>query len=726
MELFLQQSSSFDILLSEMANRQYFPLIFFLSLAIILSGCGIFGPVGEWFSQGYENTTSYFNAYYNAKSNFNAAETEVQAFLLSQQGKSQSTLQGSQIPATAKQKFGIVIDKCSNILSFYPKSSLVDDALFLIGKSYFYQGEYVRAERKFSELLAQYPASEHVFECQLWFLKTLQKLNRNDDAMKTGEALAQSAREAGEDDVAGEAHFIIGSMYVSQNLSQKALEQFEKAVEVAEDNVLRASTQVRLGDVLFSLEEYERASAAYLKVSAFTSDIYLNYYGRVQAAIAQRSLKKYDSALEILDGLARDFKFNDYANAIRFEHANTLALAGKTDDAVHEYRYVDTTYARTEIGAKAAFELGQLLQTRYGDYQNAKIEYEHASANPTVTVAPAALKKNTALTRYFQLHANFARNDSMLYWYDVDSIWIVKDTTRHSPVKNFVPPQSDSLKLTLIADTLQRLPDSTTTAGVSDSSIAQPVGPQIVRPTKDSLITILSSIAYQLGEVFYSDLEVADSALFWFNQSLKLRVDSVQAPRILFIVAEIIRSNPQRYGDPKETYDRLLREFPSSSYTEKAKAALGLPLAPKALDPAGPYYAQAESLVESGQYHKAVKTFTEVTEKFQKSSLVAKSKYSIAWIYEHRLSKPDSALSYYKDIVENFGNTEYAVAAKRKIPDAPSSKTAPTQAPADSLSKPAAQPPQVIPKSDIGPEERDVRKATPTDSTQRRRRIIKD
>ncbi|MBI3578357.1 MAG: hypothetical protein HY089_02970, partial [Ignavibacteriales bacterium] len=384
----------------------------------------------------------------------------------------------------------------------------------------------------------------------------------------------------------------------------------------------------------------------------------------------------------------------------------------------------DSTYARTEIGAKAAFELGQLLQTHYGDYPNAKMAYEHAAANQALTVASAALKKNAALTRYLQLHAAFARHDSMLYWYDVDSIWVVKDTSRYSLVKTVIPSRPDTLKVKLTADTLHKALDSTAVASISDSSAAQPIGPHIVRPKKDSLLAALSSDAFQLGEVFYSDLDVADSALFWYNQSLKLRVDSVQAPRILFVVAEIIRSNPQRYGDPKETYDRLFREFPSSSYADKAKAVLGMVSTPKVLDPAEPYYAQAESLVESRQYQKAVEKFIEITEKFQKSPLVAKSKYSIAWIYENRLSNPDSALSYYKNIVEHYSTTEYAVAAKRKIPEAPAPKTAPTQAPPDSLSKPAAQP--LIPKADLDPGEKNFRRVAPADSTRGKRRVVKE
>ena len=54
-----------------------FSLVLFLSLS--QAGCSVFDTLGGWISQGYDNTVSYFNAFYNAKNLFDEAEAEVLA-----------------------------------------------------------------------------------------------------------------------------------------------------------------------------------------------------------------------------------------------------------------------------------------------------------------------------------------------------------------------------------------------------------------------------------------------------------------------------------------------------------------------------------------------------------------------------------------------------------------------------------------------------------------------
>jgi hypothetical protein len=55
----------------------------------------------------------------------------------------------------------------------------------------------------------------------------------------------------------------------------------------------------------------------------------------------------------------------------------------------------------------------------------------------------------------------------------------------------------------------------------------------------------------------------------------------------------------------------------------------------------------------------------------------------MGWLYENCLSKPDSALSQYKQVVELYGTTAYANAALRRIPQS----LGPPAAPSDSLEK---------------------------------------
>lgn len=698
-----------------------------VSLALLLSGCSVFGPVGEWFSQGYENTVSYFNAYYNAERLFTEAEEEIIAANLATRGKSSPTSPAVPIPATAKQKLTLVIDKCSNILSFSPTSSLVDDALFLIGKSNFYQGEYVKAERKFSELLAQFPDGPLTLDAQLWFLKTLHRLDKFEDAERAGELLIEAAAGAEEPAIAGEASVVLAEVAEEQINPSLAVERYERAVEVLNDGFERATIQAKVGDILMTMQEYDRAMAAYQKVGGYTSDLYLLYYGRLQTARAARELKEYEQALDLFDELLGDFRFFPYENVIRYEVGKTLALNGEITEAIDQYRYVDTTFARTEMGVRAAYELGRLLQYEVGDYVQAKVAYEHASNLPALEESRLAQKRNVALSKYFELQRTYIVVDSLLMVHENDSLWPLPDT--------LAVVQGDTLIRELVAAADTTVRDSTGMSGtilalrsdsLSSDSTASSVPAKRLKP--DSLRAVLSGIAYGLGELFYSELEIPDSSFFWYNQSLRLHQDSLTAGRTFFILAEIIRSNPEKeYGDAGELYRRLIREAPASAYAEEARSRLGIPKPAKDIDPAQSAFARAESLLVSGNHPAALEAWKDLVRLYPNSPFAAKSDFALAWLYEKHLSMPDSALAHYKRIVEQYGSTEYSKVAMRRITDPELNPPAAQQAASDSLAKPPVpQADPAKPKIDLDPEEERLFKARSDTSKTRRGKVKED
>src|SRR5574338_68954 len=97
-------------------------LIAVTSLLLLLSGCSV-----------WENFTTYFNLYFNTASLFEDAETEI----LSQKRDLFSN-DPLLIPGTAKQALIKVIEKSSKLLQFYSTSSYVDEALMMLGKSFYF------------------------------------------------------------------------------------------------------------------------------------------------------------------------------------------------------------------------------------------------------------------------------------------------------------------------------------------------------------------------------------------------------------------------------------------------------------------------------------------------------------------------------------------------------------------------------------------------------------
>ena len=618
---------------------------FFLLIVFLASGCSVFTPVGNTISQGYENTVSYFNGYYNAKRLFNEAEDEVFAAAVAVRGKEVPGNQVSLIPGSAKQKFGQVIDKCSNILAFHPTSSLVDDALLLIGKSFFYQAEYLKAERKFTELLAQYPKSSLVLEAQLWYAMTEEKLGNWDEGIRLSDATVLSAHSSGEKKIEGQAHQLLGLLYRRTKQTEKAILEYEKTIALSSDNELKRDAQVSLGDILFATDKYQKAIEAYLRVQEYTSDIYFTYYSKLQASIAFRKIGEYQKGLLLVNAMIEDFRNKEYLPALFFERANNYFASGKRDEAVNDYIHIDTTYARTEYAFKSAFQLGMMYEREMGNYKSA-LKYYSELNSPNVPAAVAeGRQKYFALTRYFNAWQQRATADSLLA--------VLQDTVHSN--------KNDTLSLAG-SDTSQR--------AVIQSTVRSNVF------SADSLHALKAIVAQELGDVFYSEVVAPDSAVYWYTQSLELNSDRMRSPRILYILAELSRTNPKKnIPAPEEYYHRLNHDFPESVYAEEARRFLGKTNSIAKSDGAADSYSQAETMLEKKQYREALKKLRATVLSYPNSPLAAKSEFAIGWILEHHLAQPESAMVQYKRVIKNHAGTPYAAAASKRTLEVPPSDT---------------------------------------------------
>lgn len=671
-------------------------LILLLLPVVGLTGCSVFGTVGEWISQGYENTVAYFNAYYNAKTLFDEAEAEVLAAQLAAKGKTAQTGASAAPVAIPKQKFTAVIDKCSNILAFSPKSSVVDDALFLIGKSFFYQEDYVKAERKFTELVAQYPNGELALDGELWLLKTLYHLKRFDDAKRVGASLAEAATAAGENVIAADALATLGDIAAAQEQYDLGLERFRNAVEQSDDDKAKADYALKSADLLFTLEQYAKAADAYLLVEQYDPLPYTLYYSQLQSAICYRFVDDFDRALAVLGKIEADYRFLEYRGTIRLERAEVLSQSGRLADALEAYKLVDSLYYRTDVGAKGALKLAELLQYDLDDYKGAKIAYERAATAGPQDQVQRAQRMSAAMGRYFTLWREFDKADSILTYIDVDSVWIARDSSGVPILRETVVDSAqkepavaktdtagqkpDSLiqraKLsTPPTDTLNQSSDSTYAEAPENAAVApggKPKYQMIPRPDRNTTASSRALASYQLGELFHADLDAPDSTYFWLNRAIHFELDSLKAPRALYLMAGIANADSLgRFGDGRELYRFILSAYPKSNIAEESRVALGYPPAIKVTDLAKSRFFFAESLFQAGHYQRAVDSLSVLARESTDSTYLPKSLYTIAWIYEHELKKPDSAISQYRALAAKFGTTMYGIAATRRIPPPP-------------------------------------------------------
>jgi len=603
-----------------------------LLLPIIFAGCSVFSPIGDAISGGYDNTVSYFNLYYNARRAFSDAEAEILAAATAARGKNMPGSPQSTVSANAQKNLDLVIDKCSNILAYHPKSSLVDNALMLVGKAHYYRAEFSKAERKFSELISQYPGSEFLIEAHLWFARTQLKLGRKQDALKSADALIIAASEQGEDDIRSEAYFLIAAIHESQNAAERAMEFYEKAAEAADDDELKANAYAKGGDLYLAAGQYEKALDAFSRVRESSNDVYLLFQSKLQSSIAYRSLQRFDKALSLVGEITDNYMYKDYFGSALLERATILMASGRAEEAVDQYRALDTLYVRTEVGTKASYELGDYFERTNGDYSRAKDYFARAAAMPGLPVAAVSAKKLTALTSYFVYKNKLSIVDTLFRagWDSVPS-----------------PKTPDRLALT---DSLAR----------KDTVVAAPV--QRILISQDSLDNAVAQYAAVLGDLFYAELGNPDSAIYWLTVALGKKANKDKAPRILYTLTQLAESYPGKTPKtPAEYQDDLVRNFPRSFFARQIRGpSTALKDIESPSDSAEQEYAVAEGLLESGKYTLALDRLQKITTAYPSSPVSAKSQYAIGWVYEYKLGRPDTARVKYKSLLGRYPNSPYS------------------------------------------------------------------
>ncbi len=121
---------------------------------------------------------AYFNTVYNAKNYFREGRKEIRHDTL----------------VTDSKNFDKAIEKSTAIIVKYPDTRWVDDALFMMGASYYYKGDYARSLDRMEFLVQNYPGSGYEYETQYLIGLANYKLNRYGSAVAAFKEAMTSGR----------------------------------------------------------------------------------------------------------------------------------------------------------------------------------------------------------------------------------------------------------------------------------------------------------------------------------------------------------------------------------------------------------------------------------------------------------------------------------------------------------------------------------------------------
>ena len=660
----------------------YIKLVLFIVPVLFLAGCSTWG-----------NFTTYFNRYYNTKVLFEKAEAQILA-----QKKDLFDTEELLVPGIATQSLTNVIKDASKILQFNSDTKYVDDALMILGKSFYYQGNYQKALRKFEELISTQNESDLILEAKLWIAKTELKLKMESQSLSSFATLIQDAITESESEIIQDAYIEVISYYIKQEDYNSAIKSVNDFLKVSEDEDINSRVLYELGKLYNYNNDYVNAENTFLKAIDLSSDYNIIYHSKIELAKSYRNNNKLTEAFSLLDEMNSEDKNAENFAEIELEKGLTYLKQNNVEEAEDILVKVDTTYPNTLFSAIAKYKLGEINEKEFRNFEKAKMYYQRTG----FSTLPIELKDNNSkkvsiFNNYFKLVDGinlFKRQidyindpdeflkDSLVYYKQKEiererllsannlptntNINIPNNVIKNNQNNTNIQPElTDKEKNKFNKD--PKLNANKTTNTTSSVNLNKVVTPPI-RPTvsADSLKELILNYQFELGTLFATEFNLPDSVYKYFNYILTNFPNSRFQTQSLFALGNYYLTT----GDTLKA-DSLFLDIYTNHKSERivnsAALILNKPIIDFDYDPAKELYNKAEEKLEKGDYNIAIKEFLDIYKNNTESDYAPKALYAIGWTLENNLSNPDSAASIFNKITREYPRSVYANALVDKV-----------------------------------------------------------
>ncbi len=313
---------------------------------------------------GIVNSCVYYNTFYLARKNFNQAES-------SREKANRDLASGGEISGYQE-----AIKKASKVLSEHPGSSWFDDALFVIGKSFYYLGDYAKAERKFRELLSNFPDSKFADESRFFLGKSRYRLENYLLAKEVFQEFIESSKN---DEWRAEALYLMAEMSAEQDLDEEAIGYYQQFVAKYKSNFRTREIYYKIGQLMFESEKYQQAAEYFALAAEAAEEAKPKFEARYREGSALYRIDSIQAGLALFEKLKSEQEDSVYLGNVLLRIAEGKNLLGEERESILLYDEIATNFVQRIESAEAYYQLGQIAQNDWGDLVVAKDMYEMAS-----------------------------------------------------------------------------------------------------------------------------------------------------------------------------------------------------------------------------------------------------------------------------------------------------------------------------------------------------------
>lgn len=331
----------------------------------------------------------YFNTFFNAKKSFNAAE----------KARSKS----DRVSAGARE-YQAAIEKALKVVESHPNSKYYDDAVFMLAVSYFHTQQFGKAERRFRELLANYPETDFARRSQVYLAKTKLELGDIDDAMTMFAEIFDTGTDK---NFKADAAMGLGRYHHQEKDYAQARRYFLAVRDSLGEAPAQLESQILVADGYLELFQFKDALGAFLQVLGMEPGKEQKYHALYSASICSFRLQRINDGMSYLGELINDEVYFDSLGILQLTTAEGYEYDDDLAQAEAAYEEVISTSEKNRWRATAYYRLGLIYQIDYDQLTEAKKYYDLAAdTDRRISVAADAILRSSDIGKL----AKFARS----------------------------------------------------------------------------------------------------------------------------------------------------------------------------------------------------------------------------------------------------------------------------------------------------------------------------
>lgn len=356
--------------------------VILLSILLVISSCST--KKKSWVNRQYHNTTAKFNGYFNGNESVRLGVKKLHAKHIDDFTDILSVYPTGDLKKSKKihsymdkaiKKGSIVIQRHSMKIKGKEYCKWIDDNYFMIGKSYFYKGEFDEAIKTFSFINNEYKKNEIIYKSSLWLIRSYVEKGDFSSAKSELDQLISNKRFP--DKLEKQLAIVASDYYIQRGDYSQAVTELTNATQLIKRKRKKARHYYILAQLYQQDKNHKQAQKYYKLVLKSNPEYVMTFNAKMNLARSLESGNKDSKKMkEKLLKMTKDDKNKEYLDQIYYTLAEMDMNNKDTISAIENYTLSAVNSIQNNSQKAISFLKLGVIEFERSLYRSSKLYYD--------------------------------------------------------------------------------------------------------------------------------------------------------------------------------------------------------------------------------------------------------------------------------------------------------------------------------------------------------------